>query len=137
MFLFRFRARDLVRDLKNLLQDRYRDNDGGIAIVKELLQNADDARARSVWMAWFEASRSNDPVNPLLTRPGILIVNDAPFEQVHERAFRSFSTSSKDREEGQVGRFGIGRKSLFHWTEVLFYLGRGTDGIERGGVIDP
>jgi|GEM_PF-5831280 len=135
--MLRFTARDLIRDLQALLRDRYRDNDGGIAIVKEVIQNADDAGATALFLAHFEEAAPEAGVNPLCFRAGILVVNDAPFEKRHERAFTSFSTSSKDQEEGQIGRFGIGRKSLFHWTEVIFYLGCAADGKVRGGVINP
>jgi hypothetical protein len=135
--MLRFTACDLVRDLKALLTDRYRDHDGGVAIFKELIQNADDAGATSLHVAHFAGSRVGEGVNPLCGRPGLLIVNDAPFEERHRTAFTSFSTSSKDGEETQIGRFGIGRKSLFHWAEVLFFLGTGRDGALRGGLINP
>ncbi len=135
--MFRFTPRDLIRDLKHLLNDRYRHDDSGVAVIKELLQNADDARAKTLFLAWFEGVAVDNDVNPLLGRPGILVVNDAPFEQVHERAFTSFSTSSKDSDVAQIGRFGIGRKSLYHWTEVIFYLGRDEAGKELSGLLDP
>jgi hypothetical protein len=135
--MFRFTPRDMIRDLRHLLGDRYRHDAGGLALIKEILQNADDARAKKLVLAWCEAQPLRPGMNPLFGRPGILIVNDAPFEEGHERAFTSFSNSSKDSEVAQIGRFGIGRKSLFHWSEVIGYLGRGADGRERGGVLDP
>lgn len=135
--MFRFTPRDMIRDLRHLLGDRYRHDAGGLSLIKEVVQNADDARAEKLVLAWCEGESVPSGTNPLFGRPGILIVNDAPFEEGHERAFTSFSNSSKDSEVAQIGRFGIGRKSLFHWAEVICYLGRGADGRQRGGVLDP
>lgn len=135
--MLRLRARDLIRDLKTLLDERYRNDKDGSSIIKEVLQNADDVRATKVWLAWVEGEMVPEGCNPLLGRPGFLLVNDAGFEAKHEEAFTSFSTSSKDADAAQIGRFGIGRKSLFHWSEAVCYLGVDASGATRAGVLDP
>jgi len=106
--MFRLGARDLIRDLQQLLSDRYQHDDGALSLLKELVQNADDARATTLSLGWCDATEVSDDANPLLGRPGILVVNDAPFEARHEDAFTSFAASSKDADADQIGRFGIG-----------------------------
>ena len=66
--------RAIVNQIKSLLRDRYA---SGYPILKELVQNADDAQARRVrpdaLTGWPDAD------NPLLRGPGPLVVNDGVF----------------------------------------------------------
>jgi hypothetical protein len=99
----------IVNQIKSNLQDRY---DSGYPILKELLQNADDAGARRFRLdalsGWPDAS------NPLLRGPGLLVVNDGTFRKNDERGITSFGESSKAIDSAAIGKFGLGQKAVFH-----------------------
>ena len=68
--------------IKSNLRDRY---DSGYPILKELLQNADDAeKARRFRLDALPGWRT--AANPLLRGPGLLVVNDGIFAR-DERGF--------------------------------------------------
>ena len=82
---FRISPISIVNQIKSNLQDRY---DSGYPILKELLQNADDAEARrfrlDVLSGWPNA------VSSLLRGPGILVANDGFFREQDESGITSF-----------------------------------------------
>ena len=80
----------IVNQIKGNLRDRY---GAGYPILKELLQNADDACARrfriDALSGWPRAT------NPLLRGAGLLVVNDGNFREKDRRDIVSFGESSK------------------------------------------
>lgn len=104
----------IVDQIKNNLQDRY---DSGYPILKELLQNADDAGASRFRLealpGWPTA------VNPLLRGPGLLVVNDGVFRKEDERGITSFGESGKATDSGAIGKFGLGQKAVFHLCDAF------------------
>ncbi|MEP9348325.1 hypothetical protein [Xanthobacter sp. KR7-225] len=87
---FRISPISIVNQIKSNLQDRY---DSGYPILKELLQNADDAEAQrfrlDVLPSWPNA------VNPLLRGPGLLVANDGFFRKQDESGITSFGAIAK------------------------------------------
>ena len=71
---FRVSSVSIVNQIKNNLQDRY---ESGFPVLKELLQNADDSRARRFRLEALPGWK--DAENPLLRWPGLLAVNDGQF----------------------------------------------------------
>lgn len=76
--------RDFVKQLRQLLQDRYTWDGDGFSILKELVQNANDAGATRLDLGWVlppdcpAESHSRDPeesadavVHPLLAVPAL------------------------------------------------------------------
>jgi hypothetical protein len=117
-----------VEALKRLLDEVYNDvDDTGLLLLNEILQNADDARAEHVVITWFK-NETSDSRNPLLNRSGLLVYNSGGFTKEHKNSFMSFGDSNKKADDGQVGRFGLGRLALFHRTDALFFCG--SDGQE-------
>jgi hypothetical protein len=115
-----------ISSLRNLLNETYKDENAGITLIKEILQNADDAGATEVTVTQVPAIE--EPCdNPLLRRAGIIIANNGAFSDDNRKAFLTFSDSDKAQESGKVGRFGLGRFSMFHRTEAIFYWG--SDGL--------
>lgn len=109
-------ARGLIQQLKNNLIDRYpRDS-----ILKELLQNADDARATRLEFGWSSGFAGAE--HPLLRGPALFAVNDGPFEKQDAEAIRSFGLNYKAADRGTIGKFGLGLKSVFHLCEAFFFL---------------
>ena len=112
-----------VPDTINLIADNLRDRyANGFPILKELVQNADDAKAQTFAFGQhpgFEGRASH----PLLQGPGIWFFNDGAFDHRRDkRALRSFGINSKAGESGTIGKFGLGMKSVFHLCEAFFYV---------------
>jgi hypothetical protein len=110
-----FDPKDIVEHLRHNLE-RYPYGDG-FPVFRELLQNADDAEAKTVALhlleGWPEAR------NPLLQGPGLLLVNDGKFEKRHAKGMQTLGSSVKALDEAAVGRFGLGQKSVFHLCDAF------------------
>lgn len=111
----------IVTQIKRNLQDRYQP---GYPILKELLQNADDAGARRVRIDALHGWPTAD--NPLLQGPGLLVVNDGEFRPEDEDGICSFSESVKATDAAAIGKFGLGQKAVFHWCDAFVAHAFGT-----------
>lgn len=109
-------------DHVNLIADNLRNRyDSGFPILKELIQNADDAKARRLVFGTHPGFKGQSS-HPLLQGPGLWIFNDGQFKKEDERNIRSFGLNSKAGESGSIGKFGLGMKSVFHLCEAFFYV---------------
>jgi hypothetical protein len=111
------------------LRDRYK---SGFPILKELIQNADDARAGSLAFGYHKGFAGQSQ-HPLLQGPALWVLNDGEFKESDKRAIQSFGLNSKAGESGAIGKFGLGMKSVFHLCEAFFYVA--FDGHTPHGVI--
>ena len=111
---FRVSPISIVNQIKSNLQDRY---DSGYPVLKELLQNADDAEASRFRLdalpGWPTAE------NPLLRGPGLLVVNNGVFRKDDERGITSFGESGKATDSAAIGKFGLGQKAIFHLCDAF------------------
>lgn len=107
----------VINQIKDNLTDRY---DNGFPVLKEIIQNADDAGANRLTIGWSKGFEDAD--NELLNAPAIFFVNDAPLEEEHRDAILSIAQSSKAASKSSVGKFGLGMKSLFHLGEAFFFM---------------
>ncbi len=122
-------------DYINLIADNLRDRyDNGFPILKELIQNADDAKARSFVFAHHPGFPDDKEAHPLLRGPGLWFFNDGEFKPSDARALRSFSINSKAGDASAIGKFGLGMKSVFHLCEALFYLAWDGQALHRQGL---
>lgn len=101
---------DHVNLIADNLRDRYK---SGFPILKELIQNADDAKAKRLVFG-MHPGFGEHASHPLLQGPGLWVFNDGEFKKDDERAIRSFGLNSKAGESGAIGKFGLGMKSVFH-----------------------
>ena len=97
--------RTQIIEIQRNLRDRYRTR---LSIIKELIQNADDAGAQA--MAVSLCVGQQNAANPLLRGPALLIVNNGRFSTENERGIRTLSATSKTEDAGSAGRFGLGQK---------------------------
>ncbi|KAL3881101.1 hypothetical protein ACJMK2_027563 [Sinanodonta woodiana] len=108
----------LIKDLKNILSE-YPD-DG--QIIKELLQNAEDAGATKVKLL-LSGKKCNQelsaerPYKKFFKGPGLCVYNDAEFTEKDWEGIRMLNSSVKEKDPIKVGRFGLGFKSVYHITD--------------------
>lgn len=108
-------------DYVNLIADNLRDRyDNGFPILKELIQNAYDAKSGR--LIFGRHPGFPDSHHPLLQGPGLWFFNDGEFTEDNVVGLRSFGIGSKAGDTGAVGKFGLGMKSVFHLCEALFYV---------------
>ncbi|XP_061184826.1 sacsin-like [Saccostrea echinata] len=108
----------LLDELQSILHE-YPDNE---QIIKELLQNAEDAGARVVKMGFCPYSRSDhlpDPYRQYLSGPALCFYNDSVFEEKDWEGITMVRKSNKQDDPLKVGKFGIGFKSVFHITDTV------------------
>jgi hypothetical protein len=86
-----------------------------------LLQNADDAGARTLVVGWT-AQAAGRPEHPLLQGPALFVVNDGELRASDAEAICRFGQNYKFGEKAVIGKFGLGLKSVFHLCEAFFYL---------------
>ena len=113
--------RDFIKQLRQLLQDRYTWDGDGFTILKELIQNANDAGATQLDFGWVPAMGVCD-THPLLGGAALFAVNDGPFQLSDARNITRLGSSSNAGLASTAGRFGLGLKSIFHLCEAFFYL---------------
>ena len=110
----------IERIRENLREGRYSLQDGIFPIVKELVQNAEDAGAPRLLVAWHGGLANAG--HPLLRGPGLVAINDGIFDAGNGRAIREMGLSSKAADASSIGKFGLGMKSVFHLGEVFFFV---------------
>ena len=112
----------VVNQIKSNLQDRY---GSGYPILKELLQNADDAGARRFRLdalsGWPDAG------NPLLQGPGLLVANDGALTDDDRYGILAFGESVKAADRTAIGKFGLGQKAVFHLCDAFVVHAVGVD----------
>ncbi len=106
-----------IQLIRDNLNDRYQ---LGFPIIKEILQNTEDANASSVDFAVCPGIPGAE--NPLLRNPAFVAINDGPFSANDAEAIGHFGLSYKGADQHTIGKFGLGLKSLFHLCDAFFYL---------------
>ncbi len=122
----------VIEVLRDNLRDRYKDC---FSIVQELLQNADDAKARHVHFAMSEGLAALWPHDKactcqLLKSPALVVVNDGPVSRSDIDAIFRVAAGNKRADTDKIGKFGLGMKSVFHVCEGFFMFGKGLDAQE-------
>ncbi len=128
-------AIDEVKAIQTLLADSYKDLGDGRTLLRELVQNADDAAAERLVFSVVETGLP-DAQNSLLRGPALLVANSGPFPARDRNALHQALGGSKAEDADKVGRFGIGLKSVFHICEAIVYVGADEDTI-RPGALNP
>jgi sacsin len=115
---------DLTASIRNIL----RNYPEGTAILKELIQNADDAGAHSISFTLDCRSHSADSLagNDLaqFQGPALHVYNDAIFTEEDFKSIQRIGDSLKSAAEikSKIGRFGIGFNAVYHWTDLPSFI---------------
>ncbi|KAM6979350.1 sacsin [Tautogolabrus adspersus] len=104
------------------LQDILRRYPDGGQILKELIQNADDAQATEVVFIHDERSYGTESLwtDKLgeYQGPALYAYNNAAFSAEDWEGIQKAGRSVKRNDPNKVGRFGIGFNSVYHITDV-------------------
>ena len=127
---------DAINDIKviaNTLRDLYK---SGFPVLKEIIQNADDAGANQLFLGWSEGLSNAE--HPLLADPSIFFINNAPLKNEDVKGIMSIALGAKTDDKKTVGKFGLGMKSLFHLGEVFFFMANNWRSVpENANVFNP
>ena len=107
-------------DIRSRIEQLLENYKAGLPFTKELLQNADDARAKHL-ICGITSQLTGSSIHPLFKTPGAFILNDGKFTEYDNQFFNKFKGSKINKGEC-IGRFGLGLKSVFHFCEAFFYI---------------
>lgn len=100
----------------------------GPGILKEFVQNADDAGSRHVHFILdrrtHELDSLYDPVENDWLGPSLLVCNDATFTDADFEAIQRLGDSNKFGESLKTGKFGVGFNASYNVTDYPSFLSR-------------
>ncbi len=113
-------------------------------ILKELIQNADDAGASEIH---FILDRQNHPSERVMDDtwksiqgPALCVFNNKPFTQNDIQCIQKLGQGSKETDPITTGQYGIGFSTMYHLTDTPMFLTAGPDVGDTGEalcVFDP
>lgn len=92
--------RAIFKQIQANLKDRY---SSGFPVFKELIQNAEDAKAGMIRFVAHEGWPGAD--NPLLRVPGLLVSNDGEFSERDGLGILSFADTAKGNDSSTRAMF--------------------------------
>ena len=100
-------------------------------ILKEMLQNADDAQATEI--CFIKDPRHHpdkkvfdDSWKPL-QGPALCVYNNRPFTTADIEGIRNLGEGSKEKDPSKTGQYGVGFNAVYHLTDVPSFLTCGGD----------
>ena len=105
-------------------------------ILKELLQNADDAQATEICFISDPRQHSDEKVFgdswKLLQGPALCVYNNRPFTEADIIGIQNLGEGSKGDDPNKTGQYGVGFNAVYHLTDVPSFV---SSGEEIGNVL--
>ncbi|XP_071831201.1 sacsin-like [Apostichopus japonicus] len=96
------------------------------SILKEIVQNADDAGATEVHFVLdfksYPKTRLLSDAMECLQGPALLAYNNKPFSENDIKGIQRLGQGSKRDESGQTGRYGVGFNVVYHLTDCPMFM---------------
>ena len=124
---------ELTRRIQNILRDYPFD----ITVLKELLQNADDAKATKMYVILDKRTHGQESVLSedwqQLQGPALLVWNDSTFSEKDLEGIQQLGLGSKRSDAESIGQYGIGFNVVYHLTDCPSFITGG----ETLCIMDP
>ena len=123
-------------NITNRIKTILRDYPFDITVMKELIQNADDAKASKVYFILDMRTHGNtnllSPEWEDLQGPALLVWNDREFSDQDLKGIQDIGLGSKDSSVESIGQYGIGFNVVYHLTDCPSFITR-----DRLYILDP
>ena len=108
-----------------------------VGVLKELVQNADDAGATEIH---FIVDPRNHPTDQLLSDnwtelqgPALCVYNNRPFSEDDLEGIQRLGIGSKTDDPAKTGQYGIGFNAVYHLTDCPSFITNG----DKLCILDP
>uniref|UniRef100_W5M0P3 Sacsin molecular chaperone n=2 Tax=Lepisosteus oculatus TaxID=7918 RepID=W5M0P3_LEPOC len=95
-------------------------------MLKELLQNADDAKATEIYFVFDPRSHPTDRIFDdkwvPMQGPALCVYNNQPFTEDDIRGIQNLGRGTKEGNPGKTGQYGIGFNSVYHITDCPSFI---------------
>ena len=112
----------LTRRIQNIIRDYPLD----VTLLKELIQNADDAKASKMYVVvdkrYHKTSSILSEEWSDLQGPAMLVWNDSIFSEKDLEGIQELGLGSKRSEADTIGQYGIGFNVVYHVTDCPSFL---------------
>lgn len=117
-FAFQFEQQEqLTLRLKNIIAAYPAKKD----ILKELIQNADDAEATEIHFVWDRRQHGNEKTFGenwnRLQGPALCVFNNKVFSDADLAGIQQLGEGGKHHSAGKTGKYGLGFNSVYHLTD--------------------
>ena len=114
---------ELTTRIRNILDDYPQ----GITILKEFLQNADDAAATNFAVCldlrtYNSGDRFLHPNLSSFSGPALLVYNSSVFSEKDFQSITSIGQSGKRDDASKVGKYGLGFNASYHISDVVQFM---------------
>ncbi|XP_028817389.1 sacsin isoform X2 [Denticeps clupeoides] len=95
-------------------------------MLKELLQNADDAKATEICFVFDPRNHPTDRIFDdkwiPMQGPALCVYNNQPFTEEDIRGIQNLGRGTKEANPGKTGQYGIGFNSVYHITDCPSFI---------------
>ena len=113
----------------------------GKELLKELLQNADDAQATEICFILDPRRHPKERIfekcwEPL-QGPALCVYNNKPFTKSDIEGIQNLGEGSKGDDPSKTGQYGVGFNAVYHLTDVPSFMSKGDEIGDVLCVFDP
>ncbi|XP_070770641.1 sacsin [Enoplosus armatus] len=117
-FAFKFQQQEqLTVRIKNIISAYPSKKD----ILKELIQNADDAEATEIHFVWDKRQHGKEKTFGKkwnqLQGPALCVFNNKVFSDADLAGIQQLGEGGKHNSPGKIGKYGVGFNSVYHLTD--------------------